>query len=329
MKLSITCLFTILAFLKSFGQITTMKPAPKVEQIDSSRYDSSENFLAIFPNKYIGQEFYLKGVTESLRKYGYRGFFLDYNQSTFPDNKSNVYKCCDSEFYSKYAELTGKYFKVLEVIKHPDEPPAVTKDELHYPRKWFIKLQEKESSDIVYFEFDGLYEHNFPFIVVGFFEKQKRISIGQEFVFAENMLKGALDIETGNEIFSKLGEKWKCIDLTIEEKYYNLSLVLQNSLGEKTSLAYDLVLGKSKVGLSYSISEADYFRKRFGSDNFDQILQKKFKIGMTKEMCELARGKPKSINETIISNKKTEQWVYSDNTYLYFDNGILNVIQNN
>jgi len=50
---------------------------------------------------------------------------------------------------------------------------------------------------------------------------------------------------------------------------------------------------------------------------------------MTKEMCELARGKPKSINETIISNKKTEQWVYSDNTYLYFDNGILNVIQNN
>ena len=47
---------------------------------------------------------------------------------------------------------------------------------------------------------------------------------------------------------------------------------------------------------------------------------------MSKEMCELSWGKPKSINETITSGKKSEQWVYSDN-YLYFDNGIVTAIQ--
>ena len=48
---------------------------------------------------------------------------------------------------------------------------------------------------------------------------------------------------------------------------------------------------------------------------------------MTKEMAILAWGKPKDINETILKNLKSEQWVYSDGGYIYLTNNILSAIQ--
>ncbi len=129
--------------LVTFGQITTRKVATKVVQVDKSPYDSLQNFLAKDVSKYLGQELYLKGKAESLRKYGYYGFSMDYTQDCLA-NQSNVYKCCES-YNSKYDELTGKYFKVLEIIKHPE----ANRNESLYGTKSFLKLQEKESGDIV------------------------------------------------------------------------------------------------------------------------------------------------------------------------------------
>ncbi len=324
MKKSITLLLTAMTVTISFGQITTTKVAPKVDQVDNTPYDSTENYLELSPMKYVGQELYLKGKAESLRKYGYADFVLDYNKSTLGNN-SNIYKCCES-YNSKYDDLNGKYFKVLDVIKHPKATSGNSTDDYLYGKKWFLKLQEKESGDIVYFQYSGQYEHAFPFIVVGFFEKQKQLVIGQQFVFADKVLESSTDIQTGKQITITTGQKWKCTDLTIEEKYYNLALVIENSLGEKTTISHETVFGKWSYGRAYTSTEADNYRKKFGSEDFDRILKGKVKIGMTKEMCKLSWGEPKSINETITSGKKSEQWVYSDN-YLYFDNGILTAIQ--
>ena len=135
-----------------------------------------------------------------------------------------------------------------------------------------------------------------------------------------------MDIITGKQLTIVTGEKWKCIDLTVEDEHYTLSLVLQNSLGEKTTMNYNTVFDKRRKGRVYEAADADNYRKDWGSEIFDLILKGKCKIGMTKEMCRLSWGEPKSINETITAGKKTEQWVYSDN-YLYFDNGILTVMQ--
>lgn len=310
----------------SFGQITTTKVVSKVEQVDNSPYDSIENFLALYPNKYIGQEFYLKGKSESLRQYGYEGFTLDYNKSTL-DNKKNVYKSFDG-YNSKYADLAGKYFKVLEVIKHPKAATGDSTDEYLYGDKWFIKLQEKVSGDIVYFEYKGGSKYFFPFIVVGFFEKQKKVLFGQEFVLTDRILKvssgSGLDIITGKPLTITTGEKWKCTDFTIEEKYFNLALVIVNSIGEKAAVSYDAIFDERKF--AYTLLQANNYIKKFGAETFDKILQGKIIIGMTKEMCTLSWGEPKNINETITAGKKTEQWVYSDN-YLYFDNGVVTAMQ--
>jgi len=313
--------FTILLLVSTvtaFGQITTTKVAPKIEQVNIP-YDSTQNFLKGDIYQYIGQELYLKGKAESLRKYGYEGFSKDYTKGTFFGNKSNVYECCDAH-NSKYDSLVGKYFKVLGIVTREGTTIPFIEFGKDYEKEYFLKLVRKDNSDTVFYHYDG-YEHNFPFIVVGFFEKQKKIFVGKEFVFNDIEFDGATDIQTGKIVTIKSGQKWKCVDLTIEDKYYNLSLIFENSLGEKTANLFDRVLN-----VSYTAKEADSYKKKFGENIWKTILAGKVKIGMTKEMCELSWGEPQNINKTIISNKVREQWVYTDN-YLYFDNGILTAIQ--
>lgn len=316
---------------KIIGQITTTKIAPKSDLADNTPYDSTINFIGKNVYKYLGQELYLNGMAESLRKHGYRSFSLDYTKDTkvlsntykpiMPENKESA-KFDLGGGKTQYDAIVGKYFKVLDVLKHPKSETSANT----YAKFFYLKLQDKTNNDIVYYEYDSEFDFLFPFIVTGFFEKQKKLVVGQEFVFSDRMLEGLTDISTGKTITMKTGQKWKCVDFTIEEKYYTLALIIQNSLGEKTDISYESVFDKSRKGNVYSIKEVDAFRKKFGIDTFNKILQGNAVIGMTKEMCRLAWGEPKSINETITSGKKTEQWVYSEN-YLYFDNGILTAIQ--
>lgn len=303
----------------AFCQIGTTKVAPKKEQYESLKYDSTQNFLGKNVDQYLGQELYLKGRAEILRKYGYDDFELDYKNDGF--GKDNVYKCCDG-FNSKYSELEGKYFKVIEILKHPK---AATSDFL-YGTVWFLKLEEKSSKDIVYFKYDSKFEHTFPFIVVGFFEKQKKLFVNKQFVFQDRFLEGSTDVETGTVVPINSGQVWKVIDITVDEKYYNLSLLIQNNAGQKITVTLQDILRKPKNHSIYKREDFEKYSKRFGDEKMGKILKGKVVIGMTKEMCKLSWGDPKSINETITAGKTSEQWVYSEN-YLYFSNGILTTIQ--
>ncbi len=54
-----------------------------------------------------------------------------------------------------------------------------------------------------------------------------------------------------------------------------------------------------------------------------------FMIGMTKEeVLQSSWGKPNDINKTITEYATSEQWVYDNSNYLYFEDGILTTIQN-
>ena len=298
MKLTIPTLLIFLIAINTHGQISTTKVAQAQNEVtDNTPYDSLENFLGKNVYRYVGQELFIRGKAESLRKYGYDGF-----QNNYTTEKYNT---------TNYEKLNGKYFKVLEVIKHPQNAT-----------KYYLKLETKESKDIIYYKYDSRFSA-LPFVVVGFFIKQKQLLTGQEFILrgrnwiSENPMT---DIKTGKVVSNfESGAKWKCVDLTIEEKYYTLSLILQNEKGEQIPLNIE------NIKDTYWVFKTSIAAK-FDSEAWKLILDGKVKIGMTKEMCELSFGKPKSINETITSGKKTEQWVYSKN-YLYFDNGILTAIQ--
>jgi len=114
-KSTFTILLTAFAAV-TFGQITTTKIIPKTDQIDATPYDSTLNDLRNDVYKYQGQELYLNKRSEGYRSGGYANFVLDYKIDYFTNpDKSNVYKCCDDNG-SKYDELAGKYFKVLEIV---------------------------------------------------------------------------------------------------------------------------------------------------------------------------------------------------------------------
>jgi len=67
--------------------------------------------------------------------------------------------------------------------------------------------------------------------------------------------------------------------------------------------------------------------KKYGEKNGLMIFEGKVWIGMTAEMARDSWGYPKDINRTITANLTHEQWVYDNDKYLYFENGILTTIQ--
>jgi hypothetical protein len=315
-----------------FAQISTTNVAPVAEQINNIPYDSMVNDLGENLYQYVGQEFYLNEFPEDFRQYGYRDFLIDYTKSAY-DN-SNIYKSTNS-MNSKYENMAGLYFKVIDIIKS-NKPKSALGFTEH-----FFKLQEKKSNDIVYYKYlvrqgkpiepdlwksKGDAIPSFPFIVTGYFEKQKTICVGKEYVFSDKILENENDFKTGKQLTIKTGDKWKCTDLTIDSKYFLLSIIAENSLGEKILMPYSNIKGKWSKGRSYTISEVENYSTRFGNNNFEKILKGEVVIGMTNEMCLLSWGNPEKINETITTNSKSEQWVYGKN-YLYFDNGILTAIQ--
>jgi len=292
-----------------FAQITTTKVA-KGKDSTIEPYDSTLNYLGKDVYKYIGQELYLKGKSETLREYGYRDFIKNYKKDA--SSKRNIYKCCES-YNSKYDELAGKYFSVLAVHKDPNKRS--------FSFTFFLELKEKDSGDIVFYKYNSQFKkyNPFPFIVVGYFVKQKQFYIDKEFIVKGKNWRGTdkpmHDMYTGQPVSFDNGSRWKCIDLTIEEKYFTLSLILQNEKGENISCPINIT--NNKVWVFYA-DDADRYKEEFGEKNWNTILKEDILIGFTEEMVELSWGRPESINKSSYG----DQWVYSGR-YLYFEYGKL------
>ena len=292
--------------LISFGQITTKKVAETNKDYLFTPYDSTLNFLKENYKGYIGQKLYTKGKSESLRFGSYDRFFKDYKKSL--TSNSNRYKCCD-KYYSKYNELVGKYFIVLDAFEYS------SKDE----ESIFLKLKEEESGDIVYYNYDNRYGFYFDFVVVGYFLKQKETYLDEEFIIRGKSWvskdKPMIDMNSGKIVDFSAGSKWKCVDLTIEEKYYSLSLILENKLNEQIFIDLRYLNTEHYV---FTLSNAEQYKNKFGEEKWKMIIEGKVNIGFTEEMVLIAFGKPKEINKS----KNSDQWVY-ENQFLYFENGKL------
>lgn len=322
----------------SKGQITTTKVAPIEQQVKTSAYDSLSNFLGEDIKKLVGQKIYACPKSETLRKYGYDGFIKDYKISD-PLKLSNTYNPILPEgdkasSYIKYDigggrslhdSIAGKYFKVLDVIKN-EKGIGKFKD-------YFLKLQEEKSGDILYFVYSSEFKHSFPFIVAGYYEKLKQNYVGKKFIISKSYDNTELvDIETKKSVIPS--GQWTCLDITIEDKYYTLSLLLKNNLGQKVTVSLN-ELRRNIDNPEYSspsvmeFTEYNKLCKKFGKEFVDIIMSNKVKIGMTKDMCKMSWGEPKDINKTTRSGSSTEQWVYDNGSYLYFDSsGKLTSIKN-
>jgi len=152
------------------------------------------------------------------------------------------------------------------------------------------------------------------------------------------------------------GEVWYCEDVTLTKPEYELTYILKK--GEQRALVPDEDIKRFKLLSVYneekalSQQNADIVKKRqleaqkkedelkekkereflslaiskYGKDIGSIVGKHKVQIGMNKEMCSDAWGKPFYINESTTINGTDEVWYYSYGNTLSFKNGILFMI---
>lgn len=315
MKYALTAIVLWLSCL-GFSQISTIRIAPILDEIIFAPYDSTRNFLGKDVGQYLGQVLYLKGKSEGLRKYGYEGFVVDYRIDDLV-NYSNVYKGnkIECRYNSDYNELAGKYFQALSVMKHP----KTSSDGYLYGDYYYLELEEQVSKDTLFFKYNSKYDWSFPFIVVGYFEKQKAELVGEKFVFCNKLINDVYNIHTGDRITNIPYQEWTCTDFTVEERYFTLGLVVENPLGESIHVSVESVMCNDISRRSgYNVIEFRRYSDEYGDENWKAIVEGIVRIGFTEEMVKMAWGEPTNVNHSSYG----DQWVY-DSQYLYFEGGIL------
>lgn len=305
----------LLLLLACFLCLSSIKAQKKDEiLVPSIPYDSTANFLKDDVAKYTGQELWLKKLPPNQRELGYSNFVLNYKKSADLNEEKNVYKCCDG-YNSKYQDLADKHFFVEQVFKHE----AKDKNTGERTQRTYLKLKELDSGDVVYYYYEGLSEYSFPFVVMGYLEKQKSIIVGQKFVFASELLDYAVDLNTNKSIKSVLGDKWKCIDLTVDNLNFELSMIVENSKKQQIAVPLSAYTNRDLPRKVYTLSESADMLKRFGLNNYNRILQQKIASNMSKEMCKMSWGEPIDIEKS----GNTEKWIYPQGSITFKGNKII------
>lgn len=120
----------------------------------------------------------------------------------------------------------------------------------------------------------------------------------------------------------------------IDEKAKNM---LNRALGyafDNSDLDYDEVNEIEYIVMNAYVN--DSIKQQYSEELLKAVEREKLersqqgvRIGMTKEEVLLSNwGKPLDINKTTNVYGTSEQWVYKNNNYLYFDDGVLTSIQN-
>lgn len=284
-------------------------------------YDSLSNFLGENVAAYTGQELLLKALSPGSQEYGYSGFILKYkNDNDLLNDEKNIYKCCDG-YNSKYTDMVGKHFQVIEVIKHP----KANKNEKDYGDEFYLKLGEISSGDQLYYKYNVDSEYTFPFLTMGYYYKQKELYSGKEYVFAQEIVSGLKDLNTGKAIPVAIGQKWKCVDLALNEMTGEIKMIVENAKKQKSAIPFEEVIDNAEVKKVYTTAEAASYIKKFNSYNFNRILQRKIRAGMTTEMCRMAWGNPTEIKESGSGSSKNTQWIYATETITFRNNKVLKV----
>lgn len=247
----------------------------------------------------------------------------------------------------KKEEMVGKYFKVIDVLER--NPQETLCDPL-------ILVSESTNDTIRY---EGNWNDNRCWVVVGYYEKIKSSYEGKELVFITDDsgyadAEGLINMKTQKRDYSiPKGSKWKCKEVTInlkEDPYSYIKgnrviLILENDeLGEYYCYAGKKVMPFSLTSNNYLLDKfvtpqeyerlkkdeakrkADLIR-RYGAQKGKLISEGIIEVGMTKRMCIEAWGSPEKINTTSSTAGVHEQWVYGAGYYVYFENGVITTIQ--
>lgn len=295
------------AAINSYSQIKIASPSSKKEH--KAQYDSLHNYIGGNILAYIGQQLYIKPKNESLQKYGYEGFY----SQPLNDRKYIYKRTSDYSYFSDYAQLAGKTFTCIGISKRKFElgmvPPKIYgMDGLDNDYYYFLKLAN--ANDTIYYEYTK-YEHDFPFITLGYLDKLKKQYSRKLFILKKQPDNILHDFDNGNEVNLVPGSIWSFKDVILDNKYYNITLLFTNK-NKETIPVEDYRFRFTFI----EKSSAEKIKQKYGNNLYNLAINGTIKIGMTKELVKLAWGEPSRINFSSYG----EQWVYN-NQYIYFKNG--------
>lgn len=322
-KIASTLLLFFCAVMASNAQITmshAAKPVDKEELI--AAYDSTKNYLGnTNVRSYVGQLLYVNGKSETLQGYGYDNFKTEKEPGALSGRYGNP--AASSGFNTKYEDLAGKYFVVLDVQPHSKQKEG----SYVYGKKWWFYLQNRDDeSDTVWFEYDGEFEHTFPFITISYFNYLKNSFLGKKYISAYSVREDGTfvsrireyDFHTGELIPQTKEDIWEVIDVTIEDKYYDLVLVVKNQKGNISVVDTDYVnpLSNGQIVL-FTNEEYKSLCSKYGGEYMNLVRQGKIRVGMPEALLIMSWGMPEDINR---SSSGLDQWVY-DSQYVYVKGG--------
>ena len=226
-------------------------------------------------------------------------------------------------FY-RLLQNSTKYYTVFGVWKHPNEEKYSNED------RYYLGLREKESKEECYYLYDSKkLKDEFPFLVTGYYIKLKKFWVNKElyvnglnFIQSKNKYK---DLKTKESIEIKPGDKWTCLDLTQDEATDNSYLILQNDEGKQIAFLYPIDEPNYDFDHCFLTKEkVDSIKQKYGTEFWKMILEGKVAIGWTKDMCKIALGEPKFINQTITKNEIQEEWIFETN-YIFTDDKLTKI----
>lgn len=281
---------------------------------NTAKYDSTENFLAYRSDLYVGQVFYLPLHSNSTQE-GFSGFHKDYVYDIMNLEK-NVY-CSNGNRSTLNDSIVGKYFLVLDVLKHPNNSKLkLDKDDK------FIKLLNLSNGDTLYYDYSSKYVASFPFIVDGFYKK-KAENIGEIFFSRKDEWLNKMpfeDINTKKKVIIKPNTEWFLKELKIVPVYNfcKITAIIRNKSGQEIEFCFENLFNTEYFFLKKHIES---FKKNH-PDKWNDINKRIIKAGFTKEMAILSWGDPFRIEK--IGNL---EYLDYGSDRVVIENGLIKYIQ--
>lgn len=326
MKKFLLILLSYTTFYSALAQITVSHATRKEEPINNKviPYDSTKNWLGNKNVKsYIGQILYVKELSDFWKGRGYEGFKVTKEPHySIPNGGRWGESAAESNYNTKYENLVGKYFIVLDVQAH-----SMQKENPLFEHYWYFKLQNRDNAnETLWFEYSGQYEHSFPFIVVSYFNNLKNLFLGKKYIlrYSKNNEKVITcvkdtDFFTGEPIIQEPKDRWECIDITIEGEKYKLVALVKNQNERTSYIPIEELLDNTGVSEVFEETEYANYIEVFGGENMDMVRRRSIKVGMTISLLLLSWGTPDKINR---SSYGPDQYVYG-NQYVYIENGVI------
>ena len=286
-----------LSFLSAQPQnpyVRTGSLGKKVTQEDTTSRDA---FVFKPISKWVGERFIFLPKPKSLQKYGYQGFYVDYDK--YVGRIAKVISVKESDYLPEVLFQMEDDGEKLSATAYSqsirDIAPVADIDSAR--SRWLDKTLWYKKKDIVLYDEE---KDEFLSIKVKKFTPLKVVDIVAGW-YDHQPVRFILQTPNGDEGF---------IDI-------NLS-------GTNVS---DILRDNSKFDEAFLTKDP---RKIFNWSEkvWNAIEEEKVFVGMTSEQAKLSWGNPKSINRTHTGTSIHEQWVYGSGNYLYFEDGVLTTIQN-